>query len=233
MSIRWQYPHLNGRIDAAIVDYDTPELAQACWESVRDCDLFRSVALVDAKRSGWSYAQAVNTALRGSHGDIVLALNADTRMLESPAAVVALFDSDPTVGVVGPRQVDPDGRIVHGGIFGTNTDPRFRAWQQPLQSCKELTADTQDAVTVSGSVYFARRACWDAVGGFLEVPKIYFEETWMSYKARHLGWRVLYTGSTTWEHRWNSTPIDGKAQMAAESREVFRAACSAEGILCD
>lgn len=233
MSIRWMYPNINGRIDAAIVDYGTPDLAAACWESIRHCPLFRSVALVDAKRSGWSYARAVNTALHGSYGDIVLALNADTRMLESPQAIVDLFDEDPTVGVVGPRQVDANGMVVHGGIFGTNTAPQFRGWQHPLASCDSETSDTRDAVTVSGSVYFARRTCWDEVGGFLEVPRIYFEETAASYYARHLGWRVLYTGSTTWEHRWNSTPVEGKALMAAESREVFRAFCDERGIAHD
>lgn len=233
MTTRWRHMNPIGRINVVIVDYGTPDLATACLDSLRGCDLFQSVAVVDAKGHGWSYAQSCNNILKAGTGDIVLALNADTRMLEPPAAILDLFDSDWKIGVVGPRQVTPDGRVVHGGIFGTNTAPRFRGWQAPLAVVDAETSDTQDAVTVSGSVYFARRHCWEDVGGFLEVPQMYYEETFASYKARHLGWRVVYTGATTWEHRWNSTPVDGKAAMAAESREIFRAACAVDGIECD
>lgn len=227
-------PSADGRVDAVIVDYATPELAVRCWRSLIECPLFASVTVVDAKAAGWSYAQSVNTTLNDGRAEFVLALNADTRMLEPPAAVLDLFDSDPTIAVVGPRQVTSDERIVHGGIFGTNQAPEFRCWQAPLLLHLDETADTRDAVTVSGSVYFARRSVWDELGGFLDTPHFY-EETWLSYLARHRGHRVVYTGSTTWIHEFNQSPTtEGwRARVAAQSREIFRAACNREGTACD
>lgn len=235
MTSHWTYPNIaDGRIDAAIVDYGTPELAEACLDSIRDCDLFASVAVVDAKQLGWSYAKSCNTALRAGVAEFVLALNADTRMLEPPTAILGLFDDDPSIAVVGPRQVNSQGFITHGGIFGTNQAPTFRCWQQFLDAHDAATADTRDAITVSGSVYFARRSIWEQLGGFLTTPHFY-EETWFSYLARHRGHRVVYTGATTWIHEFNQSPTTGawRAQKAAESRETFRAACAVEGIACD
>jgi GT2 family glycosyltransferase len=234
VTIRWQYPNHDGRINAVIVDWGTPELAAACLDSLAGCNLFQSVATVDAKHLGWSYARSVNATLRAGTGDIVLALNADTRMLEPPTAILDLFDSDPTIAVVGPRQVDSHKMITHGGIFGTNTRPEFRCWQASLADHDEETSDTRDAVTVGGSVYFARRSVWEQLGAFLGTAHFY-EETWFSYYARHQGHRVVYTGATTWVHEFNRSPVEPawRAKVAAESQVVFRAACAANGIDCD
>lgn len=231
--IQWRYPSDTGRVDAVIVDYGTPALAEACLASLLKNGEFRSIATVDAKRLRWSYARSVNLALSIGDGDIVLALNADTQMLEPADSILALFDNDRTIGVVGPRQIDSALRITHGGIFGTNTRPEFRAWQQRLGYSPD-TGDTRDAITVSGSVYFARRTVWEKLGGFLPTRHFY-EETWLSYLARHRGYRVVYTGASTWLHEFNQSPTDPawRARVAAESRETFRAACAAEGIECD
>jgi hypothetical protein len=220
-----------GRIDAVIVDYKTLKLAEDCLASLVACPSFASVTTVDACELGWTYAQSVNNALKHGTADIVLALNADTRMIEPPTAIFDLFDNDPTIGIIGPRQITPDGLLVHAGIFGTNQQPVHRLWQATLRDHDTATQNTQDAVYVPGSVMFARRACWEQVDGLLET-RHYFEDTFACFKARRLGWRVLYTGQTTWEHLWNSTPIDGKATMAADSQQTFRAACAREGIAC-
>lgn len=232
--VEWTYPSATGRIDAVIVDYRTPDLARACFDSLIDCPLFASIATVDADRMSWSYAKSVNQTLAGSNAEFVLALNADTRMLEPPTAILDLFDSDERIAVIGPRQIDGQGRVTHGGIFGANEAPAFRCWQTPLAECDAETADTRDAVTVSGSVYFARRSVWEQLGGFLPTTHFY-EETWLSYLARHRGHRVVYTGATTWQHDFNQSPVEPawRAQVAAESRETFRAACAREGIVCD
>lgn len=218
-------------LDVTIVDWGTPTLAARCAGSL-DSDLFTSIEIVDAKSRGWSYAHSVNTSLARGTAPYVLALNADTRMLEPPEAIVELFESDERIAVIGPRQVDAAGHVTHGGIFGRNDAPVFRCWQVPLTECERETADTRDAVTVSGSVYFARRSAWETLGGFLPT-RFFYEETWLSYLARHRGWRVVYTGSTTWEHLFASSPDVPRAELAAESRSMFRAACAREGILCD
>jgi GT2 family glycosyltransferase len=221
-------------IDVTVVDWDTPELAERCVASLDD-PLISTITMIDAKARGWSYAESCNYGASLGSAPYVLLLNADTRRLESQQPIVDLFASDPSIGVIGPRQVDDEGRLTAAGIFGTNTRPEHRLWLAPLDEHDDETRDSRDAVTVAGSVYFARRVVWDELGGFLETDRMYYEETFCSYAARHAGYRVVYTGSVTWEHLWDSSglPTAEKVTLAARSRQIFRAACAERGIECD
>lgn len=220
-------------IDVAVVDYGTPKLAARCVGSL-DSELFRSIELVDAKARGWSYAQSVNRSLARGTAPYVLALNADTRMLEPPVQIVALFEEHADIAVIGPRQIDEQRRITHAGIVGDNFDRTHRFWMQPLdqvgRQCGECVLDVP---TVSGSVYFARRAVWEKLGGFLETRHFY-EETALDFAVRKAGWRVVYTGATTWEHLFNQSPVDEawRVRAAAESRQAFYRYCTERGIEC-
>ena len=221
-------------IDVVIVDYGTPGLACRCAGSLRS-DLFASVEIVDAKSRGWSYARSVNRSLDRGQAPYVLALNADTRMLEPPDRILAIFEEHSDIAVIGPRQIDDQGRITHAGIVGTNEKPEHRFWLRPLHEVAgQCSEEILDCVTVSGSVYFARRSVWNALGGFLWT-RGYYEETAFSYAARHAGYRVVYTGATTWEHLWHR---GGMAELDrqgvfVESQATFRAFCRREGIACD
>jgi hypothetical protein len=112
-----------------------------------------------------------------------------------------------------------------------------------------LYRDQINCVTVSGSAYFVRRDVWDdmtnnkqyrelypdAIGAFLPTPH-YYEETWCSYFARHLGYNVVYDGSISIGHSWHaSSPKPGEGISNADkyfpiSREIFRKACDHIGI---
>lgn len=221
-------------IDVVCVDWGTPHLAARCVGSLTT-NHFTSIELVDAKSRGLSYARAVNESLARGAAPYVLALNADTRMLEPPDQILALFEEHSDIAVIGPRQIDHAGRITHAGIVGTNEQPQHRFWLQSLQEADHLCREDQlDCVTVSGAVYFARRSVWERLGGFLDT-RLYWEETWFSYLARHHGYRVVYTGQTTWQHLWNQSPADlaWRSTVARESQEQFRAACKREGIACN
>jgi GT2 family glycosyltransferase len=235
-------------VDYAIVDYDTPALAQDCVRSIERCyegtGAPFTTTVRDAKRLGESYAQAVNRALAGSMSPYVCALNADTVMREFPQAVFDVFASDPAIAVVGPRQVDADNRIRHAGVFGPNEKPQHRMWGEPLTPENDAATSefALDAAMVSGSVLFARRDVWEELGGFLET-RHYFEDTAFCFLARHRGYRVVYTGATTWLHLWNqSLPSEGDSALAAanqeqkvewfrESKRQFREFCREQGIV--
>lgn len=221
-------------LDVAVVDWGTPQLAARCVGSLTS-DLFTSIELVDAKSRGTSYACSVNSSLARGSAPYVLALNADTRMLEPPEKLLAIFEEHADVAVIGPRQIDGQGFLTHAGITGTNTEPRHRFWLAPLHECDHLCNEWMlDVPTVSGAVYFARRSVWEALGGFLDTPH-FFEETWLCYLARHHGYRVIYTGASTWEHLFNRSPVEEgfRTRAALESREIFRQACAREGIACN
>lgn len=188
------------------------------------------------------YARACNYAALDTKGDTIAFFNADVRL--TPGALEtchqALLAHDDW-GVLGPRQIDDNGRFTHAGIFGTNTAPAHRAWQNRDQG---QYRDIQEAVTVSGAAYFIKRTVWEELtdcptyqalhpgaGAFLPTQH-YYEETWVSYHARAHGWKVMYFGEATVIHRWHkASPVGGHAdQQMAPSRTLFRKACDAHAI---
>lgn len=221
-----------------VVDYKTPELADACIDSLHDhVQGGFGVVLIDAAKDGLSYSQAAHEGVRllGPR-DVVCILNADTQCRDSQWPILNLFAQDESIAVVGPRQVDENGFVRHGGIVGTNIAPEHRLWGEYMDERVEHLSSQEalDCVSVSGSVYYVRRNVWDELGGFLDTPH-YFEETWLSYLARHRGYRVVYSGLSTWLHHWGSSPVDQTwlDGVFAESQALFRSACHREGIECD
>ena len=191
------------------------------------------------------YSGACNQlAARGS-SDIIALLNADV-WITSEALVRAqkIFDENPDIHILGPKQRDENGLITHAGIVGTNTAPAHRGWRQSDFN-DEIFKDRVPCVTVSGSAYFIRREVWNtltnhpkyqemypgATGAFLPTPH-YYEETWCSYFARHLGYNVVYDGSVSIGHSWHkSSPVGGEADSKfKESQGIFRKACDYIGI---
>jgi len=232
--------------DYIVVDWRTPELAERAINSIREnADVWRSAWLIDAARDEMSYAQACHAGVdrsaeqarrdREPAAKIVCLCNADVECRESQEPVMDLFAAHPEVAVIGPRQVDSSGHVRHAGIVGTNTRPEHRFWGDLLDEVDERCREALlDCVTVSGSVYYCRRSVWNKLGGFL-LSKHYYEETWLSYLARHRGHRVCYTGTTTWLHEWLSSPVEDEWLQEAfrESQATFREACAREGIKCD
>jgi len=195
------------------------------------------------------YSYACNYMAMKSSGDIVGLLNGDTWMTsEDCLRIQQIFDEDPNIHILGTKQRDENGFITHAGIVGTNTAPKHRGWRQ-YDPEDLLYKDRIECVTVSGSAYFVRRDVWDhlsnhpeykklhptALGAFLPTPH-YYEETWCSYFAKHLGYNVVYDGSVSMGHSWHASsarPGEGTSHVDHYfpiSREIFRKACDHFGI---
>jgi GT2 family glycosyltransferase len=204
--------------------------------------------------AGWDndnigYSAACNGMASYSSGDIICLLNADVWLTTNDLVKVQnIFDSNPDIHILGPKQRDENGFITHAGIVGTNTAPAHRGWRQHDPN-DILFKDRIECVTVSGSAYFIRRSVWEALrydseyikmypgalGAFLPTPH-YYEETWCSYFARHRGYKVVYDGSVSIGHSWHaSSPKPGKGYSHADSQfkvsqSIFRKACDQLGI---
>lgn len=190
------------------------------------------------------YAYACNHAVVDSEADVFAFFNADTRIL--PGSIEPLYFNLMTHddwGVIGPRQVDDDGKLTHAGILGTNQKPQLRGW---MKRDNPAFCDVRDdAVSVMGSAYFVKRKCWEQLtlctdfqeqhpgtpGAFLPTQH-YYEETWVSYHARAHGWKVVYYGLSKMIHRWHkASPVGGQADAQFRpSQKVFRAMCDRHGI---
>lgn len=191
------------------------------------------------------------------------ACNSVASFVPEPRTTVAFFNADTELrpgvldschwlltqnadyGIVGPKQVNRDGLITHGGIFGLRERPSFDGrWKVKDQG--QFNDVRDDVVSVSGSAYFVKRACWDALaecpmflaaapeatGAFLPTPH-YYEETFCSYHAIEHGWRVVYNGEATMIHEWHqASPVgsDTEKILMPKSRKMFREACDLHGI---
>lgn len=191
------------------------------------------------------YAVACNAGAQIGTGDVVAFFNADVVLrAEALTHCYEAIRANPSWGVLGPRQVNAENRLVGCGIFGSNTAPRQRAWmERDTGQCSDVRTD---AVTVSGSAYFLRRAVWQmltecplyqkaapgALGAFLPTPH-YFEETYCSYHARAHSLEVVFFGPVVITHLWHrASPQgrDGADRLMTPSRELYRRALDIHGI---
>lgn len=189
------------------------------------------------------YARACNFGSTVSNSEVIACFNADTVLYDKTLdeCYNALM-SEPTWGVVGPLQVNRDGLVTHAGIFGSNMEPKHRAWMQPVN---DTYKDVKEAVSVSGSAYFVKRELWDTItndpvyrrdfpnaeGAMLPVF-LYYEETFISYMARYFGYKVIYLGTSIMEHDWHRSiaknPVGN--HVMSESQKVFRDTLDLYGI---
>lgn len=192
------------------------------------------------------YAKACNKGANVGHDPIIAFFNADVRLTHGCLRQLGQHLASGDASIVGPRQVNDRGQIVHAGMFGDNQHTSPRGWHE--QDHGQYT-DIEPAVTIAGSAYLITRSAWNdltrcalfretaptAEGAFLPTPH-YFEETWLSYHARHHGHTVLYDGTVTIIHRWHtSSPVGGIAESEHYpiSQAMFRAACDHHGIIHD
>jgi GT2 family glycosyltransferase len=195
------------------------------------------------------YSAACNDMAANTKSDIIGLLNGDVWLSNNDVLnIVKIFDENPDIHILGPKQRDENGYITHAGIIGSNTKPKHRGWRDYDPEDK-LYRDRINCVTISGSAYFVRRNVWESLlnnpgykkqfphakGAFLPTPH-YYEETFCSYHARHLGYNVVYDGTVSIGHSWHaSSPKPGEGyseadRMFAFSRKIFRQACDNLGI---
>jgi GT2 family glycosyltransferase len=191
------------------------------------------------------YSEAINNISTVCDSDIFCAVNADTWFDTAHVYAAQQTFDDPTQGIMGPKQLDERGAIRHAGIFwDRESDPIHRGWSHPDPEDKLFKTRNQ-CWTVSGSIYYVRRTVWDEmtyhphyrhlfprVTGAMLPTFMYFEETWTSIFADHLGWKVYYDGTIpTAGHSWHASnsPGDNTGHFH-ESRRLYRMTADRLGV---
>jgi len=158
------------------------------------------------------YAAAANRGIAATRAPVVAVCNPDVQVRAgTAAALVGRLDAEADLGAVGPRILDPDGRLypsarqdpstadaVGHGLFGRwwPTNPFTRRY-------RELDADAdrpRDVDWVSGAAVWLRRAAVDQVGGWDERYFMYVEDVDLCWSLRRAGWRVAYEPAGTVVH---------------------------------
>ncbi|MGI8461300.1 MAG: glycosyltransferase family 2 protein [Solirubrobacterales bacterium] len=166
------------------------------------------------------YGGACNQGLAGGEGELVLILNSD--IYARPGAIGRLagfLAAGPEHVAAGARLVDPGSEDVQVG-HNVRAFPRLgpqaaqmvgleRAWPANPLSRRYLGLDldydcTQDVDQPAGSCFAARRADFDAVGGFDEGFYYWYEDVDLARRLRDRG-RIAYVHDATFEHVGGAT----------------------------
>ena len=204
-------------------------------------------ATVVAIPANCGYNRACNLGATLGTYDTIALFNADTRLMAGALKRCheVLWSQD-DLGIVGPRQVDEQGKITAAGIFGTLDHPKHRGWHEMSRGQYQDFRD--DCVTVAGSAYFIRRQLWDDLtncplyreidpdseGAFLTCEH-YYGESACSYHAVGHGWKCGYIGDVTIIHKWHASSPQGGwgEQMWSKDQAFFRMFCDYHHIAHD
>ncbi len=170
----------------------------------------RGVQVIEAG-SNRGFSAANNIGIRASRGRLLLLLNSDT--IVPPHAIdrlAAALETDPEVGVAGPRLVDGHGRAEwsFGEMLGPLVEWRrrqvmkklARGDQDTIAAIEALTRREQSPDWVTGACLMVRRTDAEAVGLLDERFTLYTEDVDFCAAIRARGHRILFVPSVEVVH---------------------------------
>lgn len=159
------------------------------------------------------FGAACNRGASLGDAKVIVFLNPDAVIeADALARLVEVLD-DPTIGVVSPRLVYPDGapqqvRWPYPSAGG--------AWAEAFGAHRVLPQSADGFVV--GACFAIRREAFEAAGGFDERFWLYGEEADLCRRVADLGWTVTYTPRATAVHVGGAsgTQSDEAAALVAE-----------------
>ena len=157
----------------------------------------------------YGFAGNCNAGATRAQGDYLIFVNQDI-VPTHPGwldEMVAVFEDNDNVGIVGPKLLFPDGKIQScGGIFNGNRTPehRYLGWANK----DDRRVNTTERVSwITGAAMMMRREDFFAVGGFdMGYSGGYFEDVDLCMKVKEqLGKDVWYCASAELVHEVGST----------------------------
>ena len=245
----------NPAVDVVVVTYFPGDTITTFLKSVVGADAVASVTVVDnasgdevaareaaaanvtyvaAGRNG-GYGAGANLGATFGTADWILVSNADIVVSQgSIAALVAVGESDPSIGAVGPRVCEIDGSTYPSArplptlMLGTGHALFGRVWPGNPWSRRyrlrlEPLGGEVEAGWLSGSCVLVRRAAWNAVGGFDEGYFMFFEDVDLGRSLGKAGFRSVWTPRASVTHLGgHSYRSDPAPMLAAHHRSAKR-----------
>ena len=195
---------------------------------------FPQARTISCENRGFAYAN--NQALRTVDADWVLLLNPDTEILDgSLEQLLGGLESRPSVGLVGVRQLAPDGSVfptirrfpnAARSLFEALGSERWRLRASWLGE-RELDPDVYERDVpcdwTTGSFMLVRRSALLSVGFLDERFFLYCEETDLCLRVIRAGWEVRHLPSLTILHHADKEFANTRlqAQAAFAKRQYF------------
>jgi len=212
---KWAVPMEDG-VDIVIVNYNTRDLLANCLRQLAaHTPVAHRLYVIDNGSTDGSaeflknlpgvqcifnpfnvgLARAWNEGILQGRGKYIVFLHPDIQVGPNwlPPMLQAA-EADPSVAVVGNKQVSADGRIIHAGTFGTDQAPSLRG--QGMADSPGLFPQQEACLDVSGACYLIKRQLLPVLGMFDERYFLYGIDSDYSINARHLGYQVVYSPST-------------------------------------
>lgn len=191
----------------------------------------RPDAIVVELASNIGFSKANNRAMQVATGRHYLLLNGDAVCQPGAlAALVAVLDTQPDVGIAAPALRNPDGTdqgtarsfpTPAAAVFGrrspiTAAFPRNR-WSSRYLSGREHVGDEPfDVDWVSGACLMLSRRAVQRIGGLDSDFFMYWEDADLCRRAKYHGLRVLTVPNAVAVHR------EGSSSRAAPVRQAWR-----------
>jgi GT2 family glycosyltransferase len=220
------------KFSVVIVEYASWPLTLQCIESLRatghgdfdvvvvdngsegkPSDVPSETVVVESGRN-LGFACAVNRGILASSGEVVVLINPDSLVGEDFfEGIEAFLETNPKVGVVGPRILDEGGELqlsarrevsLVSGLLGRTSLLTRLFPDNPLVKSQFPAVTATDAPTrvdwVSGACMAVRRETLDAVGPLDERFFMYFEDADLCRRVRDAGYGVYYLPSVEVVH---------------------------------
>jgi N-acetylglucosaminyl-diphospho-decaprenol L-rhamnosyltransferase len=211
---RWLEPCLStvfahagdASLDVVVVDNESSDGTRALVES-----RFPPARVVESRNHGFGHGN--NRGLETTAARYVLFLNPDTEVVHGTfGELVRMLDERPDVGLVGARQLTPDGELFPtirrfpsaaralGEALACERWPVSPSWAGERVLDLDLYERECECDWTSGSFMFARREALLSAGYLDERFFIYAEEPDLCLRMKRAGWSVRHIPEMTIVH---------------------------------
>ena len=229
------------KLSVVILNYNVRYFLELCLQSVQAAledipseiividnhSMDDSCAMVKAKfpeitlienENNVGFSKANNQLLQVAQGEFVCILNPDTVVAENTFQDLLQFSEakSKNLGIIGCRLIDGSGRFLPESK--RNFPTVSVAFQKLIGRSKSYYAHQIDEFTnaevevLPGALMFLERSLYEDLKGFDESFFMYGEDIDLSYRAKQLGYKNYYLGTSTVIHFKGESTIKNRTQ---------------------
>lgn len=182
-------------------------------------DLVLSGCSVVTAPTTLSLSHAVDRALNDSGAENIWIVRDDTRIRPGAfAALASVLDTSPSVGIVGPKQMDVDSPATIREMGESMTRTGFAVQLAERELDQAQYDRTSDVLAVGEAGMLVRRDVWVTLGGFDPALPGVDGALDFCFRARRAGWRIEVVPTAVIETQFTS--LEALAGTLTHSRVV-------------